>query len=312
MNSMMLRLLTLALLLPVSGSSLLAQDQNSNELGKLLISKGYTAIKLEKIVRSDGSYKYAVKCGIGKDDFYLLLDTGSALTIIDEGYAKKIQLKIGDPFKGRSVSLSGKEDQLRETVARSMRYGSVDTAKYCPRVTLYVTDLSGFNRNIVQHDKLPIVGVMGSMILDQCSAVIDYNSSVLYTAAWNRKEHSILEGSWHAISGELNAKQLTEEDLKQYQLNFANQQLTFSKKGAKPVTYGCHFGEIVEPHVLGLFTPGDETKAELNFTAIATYKVVDNQLHINLNFDVKTGVPRDFTSPVGSNRLSLMMERKKK
>ena len=317
MNSMMLRLLTLALLLPVSGSSLLAQDQNSNELGKLLISKGYTSIRLEKIQISDdiyvstNAYIYAVKCRIGKDDFYLMLDTGSALTIIDEGYAKKIQLKIGDPYKGRAFSMSG-EIPLRELKFRSMRVGSLDSVKFAQSIKWYVTDLSFLNQKSEQHDKLPIVGVLGHAYLDNLSAVIDYNSSTLYLITPLRKQWHKLEGSWYPIRGELNTVPLTEEELKTYQLDFANQQLTLSKTGAKPVTYGCHCGEIEPGWLLALYTPEDEAKAVLNYTAGATYKVVDNQLHINLSFDVKTGAPRDFTSPVGSNWLSLVMERRKK
>ncbi len=112
-----------------------------------------------------------VQVKIGRKNSRLLLDTGASKTVLDQ--TRVLQFTQSHHLRNHdvaSVGLGSSSVETQITLLSSMRFGSI---KIKP-VEVAVLDLCHVNQTYEMHNMKPIDGVLGSDLLYQLKAVIDY------------------------------------------------------------------------------------------------------------------------------------------
>jgi hypothetical protein len=124
---------------------------------------------------ADG-FHLMVKMKINGKPANLIIDTGASKTVLDKTriskYVKETDFKLHDKL---SSGLGTNTMQSQSTLLKRIKIGDAEITDY----TIVLLDLSHVNSSYEQLGLKPVEGVLGSDILLQFNAVIDYEKKIM-------------------------------------------------------------------------------------------------------------------------------------
>lgn len=147
-------------------------ENNEQSLEKLLTIK-HSYIKIPMKQLKSGHLSITAKVNDSKGRF--ILDTGSSSTIIDKRYRKKFRLITKNTKK---IAKTAGGTQLKMTVSYNniLEFGSLKLRN----AKISLVNLSHINYSFQQMGMLQLDGIIGSDILKNRKAIIDYDNLVIY------------------------------------------------------------------------------------------------------------------------------------
>jgi len=142
-----------------------------NALKSYLTEKGYTFFKLQKSF----SNHFVIKAKINGVKGLFIVDTGASNTCVglEEIDLFKLNLEATDKKAAGAGSTDIKTQIASNNILLIKRF------KINP-LTLVVIDLSHINTALIEHNSLPVNGIIGADVLNKYNGVIDYKYKALY------------------------------------------------------------------------------------------------------------------------------------
>ena len=140
-------------------------------LGKSLVGKGYTEIKLKKIKTNHFEFKMSLN---GKKARFIL-DTGASNSCLDLNLAKEFDLEVEDSETlAAGAGANGLETKISH--GNVLKIGKWNYKNF----SLVLLDLTHVNTALIEHNAKPVQGIIGADILENGKAIIDYKKKRLY------------------------------------------------------------------------------------------------------------------------------------
>lgn len=142
-----------------------------NALKSYLTEKGYTFFKLQKSF----SNHFVIKAKINGVKGLFIVDTGASNTCVglEEIDLFKLNLEATD----KKAAGAGSTDIKTQIASKNTLL--IKRFKINP-LTLVVIDLSHINTALIEHNSLPVNGIIGADVLNKYNGVIDYKYKALY------------------------------------------------------------------------------------------------------------------------------------
>jgi|688.fasta_scaffold201916_2 hypothetical protein len=278
--------------------------KSKDPLRELLVSKGYTPITL---VQNDDDSRFLIECRIGKEKFYMLLDTGAASSSIDIELAKKLGLKSHGDLKAGGIggSLNGIKVSIRD-----LMIGDFDTREMIRELNVAAFNYTTVRATASEHNSRKIDGLLGDSALEFNSAIIDYPKRTLYLRTPLRALWPEIEGRWVATNVKENEEEKPFDAKMPPRLTFKDRQIIISN-GFEENALGIHVVPDKGRYTLALFPPEKEKDETLKYTGAALLKVSNDKMTVCLSLDASKSAPIDFKSPADSGYILLELRREK-
>ena len=135
-----------------------------------------TIIPLKILNIADEGFHLMIKMSINGKSANVIVDTGASKTVFDKTAIEKfVKHKKFDNHDQLSSGLGTNTMVSQSTVIKKIKIGEVVIENY----TTVLLDLSHVNNSYSQIGLKPVDGVLGSDILLQYNAVIDYEKKIL-------------------------------------------------------------------------------------------------------------------------------------
>jgi predicted aspartyl protease len=130
-----------------------------------------STIPLEMVELQEGSYHVFLKAKVNKKVIRFLLDTGASKTVLDKTFVEEKCVAQQMETIGQSTSsLHATVDESNITYIKEIQLGEIKLKNYL----VAVIDLAHVNKTYAGVGKKPIYGILGSDILIEKKAIIDY------------------------------------------------------------------------------------------------------------------------------------------
>lgn len=144
-------------------------------LKKILIRKGYTCIKLNKIITNH----YEVKAKINGKKGSFIVDTGASNSCVGLDQTEYFTLDAKDS-KTKAAGAGATDMQTQLSKKNSFEIGKSKKAWKYFNFDLVLFDLNHVNMALTQHNAKAVHGIIGADILKKGDAIIDYKKNRLY------------------------------------------------------------------------------------------------------------------------------------
>ncbi|WP_425629548.1 retropepsin-like aspartic protease [Cellulophaga lytica] len=142
-----------------------------SSLKKFLLQKDYTKIKLTLTPTNHFEIKAKINNVTGK----FILDTGASNTCIGIDKIENFKLTSEDS----EIKAAGAGATEMETLISSNNTIKIGDWKY-KKLKIVLFDLVHVNQALINHNALPVDGIIGADILKKTKAIIDYNKKCVY------------------------------------------------------------------------------------------------------------------------------------
>jgi len=133
-------------------------------------------IPLEIVTLQEGSYHVFLKVKVNKRMIRVLLDTGASKTVLDQNFVKeKCSAQKMETIDQSTSSLHSTVSESSITFINEIQIGTSKLKHYL----VAVIDLSHVNQTYEGVGQKPIYGIIGSDILMERKAIIDYHKKQL-------------------------------------------------------------------------------------------------------------------------------------
>lgn len=139
-------------------------------LERTLGATGYSRIDLHR----SGTGQLLAAARLGGEDLLMILDSGASATVVDQASAQRLGLT--ELVAGEGAAGAGGRLETHVVDVGSVSFGDVAV----PVEKVFVMDLSHVNDQLLAVGERPVDGVIGSDILSQRAALIDYSGPCLY------------------------------------------------------------------------------------------------------------------------------------
>ncbi len=141
------------------------------KLNNILIRKGYTKIKLNKINTNHFELKATINGVKGR----FILDTGASNSCVEIKLAEKFKLDVKDSeTKAAGAGAIGMETKISSKNRLEFKGWKYNNCH------LVLLDLTHVNTALTEHKANAVDGIIGADILEKTGAIIDYNKQCLY------------------------------------------------------------------------------------------------------------------------------------
>ena len=141
------------------------------KLNNILIRKGYTKIKLNKINTNHFELKATINGVKGR----FILDTGASNSCVEINLAEKFKLDVKDSeTKAAGAGAIGMETKISSKNRLEFKGWKYNNCH------LVLLDLTHVNTALTEHKANAVDGIIGADILEKTGAIIDYNKQCLY------------------------------------------------------------------------------------------------------------------------------------
>ena len=135
-----------------------------------------TTIPFKILSIDEEGFHLMIKVSINRKTANLIIDTGASKTVLDKTRIKNyVSEKSFDVHDKLSSGLGTNTMESQLTILKKIKIGDIEINNY----TTVLLDLSHVNKSYEQVGLKPIEGVLGSDILLQYKAIIDYEKKVL-------------------------------------------------------------------------------------------------------------------------------------
>jgi hypothetical protein len=145
--------------------------KNELNLEKILLENGYVKIPLSK--ENSGHLQLTISINGVEGNF--ILDTGANSTAIDEKSMKKFKMK-SKPSEEFAVSAGVTDIALQISTENTLLFDSIELKNH----TVYLMKLDIINETFLNLGMTTIDGIIGTDILSENEAIIDYSKLTLY------------------------------------------------------------------------------------------------------------------------------------
>lgn len=142
-----------------------------SSLKKFLLQKDYTKIKLTLTPTNH----FEIKAKINNVSGRFILDTGASNTCIGIDKIKNFKLTSEDS-EIKAAGAGATEMNTLISVKNTIKIGNW---KY-KKLKIVLFDLVHVNQALINHNALPVDGIIGADILKKTKAIIDYNGKCVY------------------------------------------------------------------------------------------------------------------------------------
>ncbi|UGU17572.1 retroviral-like aspartic protease family protein [Sinomicrobium kalidii] len=118
---------------------------------------------------------FEIKAEINGIEGRFILDTGASTTCVGTDCVDHFNLSTEDS-EVKAAGAGANNMETRMSKKNSLNIGSWSKKK----VKLVLFNLSHVNEALVQHDSLPVHGIIGADILKKAKAIIDYDKKCVY------------------------------------------------------------------------------------------------------------------------------------
>ena len=133
-------------------------------------------IPLEVVAIQEGSYHVFLKMKVNKKSIRVLLDTGASKTVLDKTFVEeKCKSQTTETIGQSTSSLHTTVSESNITYIKEIQLDQVKLKNYL----VAVIDLTHVNQTYEGVGKKPIFGIVGSDILMERKAIIDYSKKIL-------------------------------------------------------------------------------------------------------------------------------------
>ncbi len=133
-------------------------------------------IPLEVVALQEGSYHVFLKMKVNKKSIRVLLDTGASKTVLDKTFVEeKCKSQKTETIGQSTSSLHSTVSESNITYIKEIQLDQVKLKNYL----VAVIDLTHVNQTYEGVGKKPIFGIVGSDILMERKAIIDYSKKIL-------------------------------------------------------------------------------------------------------------------------------------
>jgi hypothetical protein len=133
-------------------------------------------IPLEVVALQEGSYHVFLKMRVNKKSIRVLLDTGASKTVLDKTFVEeKCKSQKTETIGQSTSSLHSTVSESNITYIKEIQLDQVKLKNYL----VAVIDLTHVNQTYEGVGKKPIFGIVGSDILMDRKAIIDYSKKIL-------------------------------------------------------------------------------------------------------------------------------------
>ena len=133
-------------------------------------------IPLEVVAIQEGSYHVFLKMKVNKKSIRVLLDTGASKTVLDKTFVEeKCKSQKTETIGQSTSSLHSTVSESNITYIKEIQLDQVKLKNYL----VAVIDLTHVNQTYEGVGKKPIFGIVGSDILMERKAIIDYSKKIL-------------------------------------------------------------------------------------------------------------------------------------
>ena len=133
-------------------------------------------IPLEVVALQEGSYHVFLKMKVNKKSIRVLLDTGASKTVLDKTFVEeKCKSQTTETIGQSTSSLHTTVSEINITYIKEIQLDQVKLKNYL----VAVIDLTHVNQTYEGVGKKPIFGIVGSDILMERKAIIDYSKKIL-------------------------------------------------------------------------------------------------------------------------------------
>jgi|688.fasta_scaffold452588_2 hypothetical protein len=133
-------------------------------------------IPLEVVALQEGSYHVFLKMKVNKKSIRVLLDTGASKTVLDKTFVEeKCKSQKTETIGQSTSSLHSTVSESNITYIKEIQLDQVKLKNYL----VAVIDLTHVNQTYEGVGKKPIFGIVGSDILMDRKAIIDYSKKIL-------------------------------------------------------------------------------------------------------------------------------------
>lgn len=150
---------------------MLGKIDSMASLKKIMKKKGFTCIEM-KLTKTN-HFKIKAKINGIKGSF--IVDTGASNTCIHLEETDYFNLYL-EENEVETFGVGASHIKAQSAIAKTIAIGKHKTKK----LTIGVFDLSHVNTALAHQNSKPIKGIIGSDILKQAEAVIDYKESLLF------------------------------------------------------------------------------------------------------------------------------------
>lgn len=288
--------------------SMIGQEKNGtppkDPLRELLLSKGYVAVPL---IKDEERGSFVVECHVGTEKLRLLLDTGSANSLIDIDLANKLGLE--DKGEVKATGIQGVNTGIKTSI-RGLSIGDFDTREAIQELEIAALAMTWSNKSTSEKNRLKVDGLLGQSALEFCSAVIDYSNHRLYLRTPLRGLWPEIEGKWLAIRAEEEGQERSIDTKKPAHLIFKDRRIKISD-GTNVYEYGIHLVPGKDRHTLGLFAPDEEKNETMKYIGAALLKVSGDKMTVCLCVDASKNTPADFKTTADSGHMLLELKKEK-
>lgn len=133
-------------------------------------------IPLEVVALQEGSYHVFLKMKVNKKSIRVLLDTGASKTVLDKTFVEeKCKSQKTETIGQSTSSLHSTVSESNITYIKEIQLDQVKLKNFL----VAVIDLTHVNQTYEGVGKKPIFGIIGSDILMERKAIIDYSKKIL-------------------------------------------------------------------------------------------------------------------------------------
>lgn len=133
-------------------------------------------IPLEVVALQEGSYHVFLKMKVNKKSIRVLLDTGASKTVLDKTFVEeKCKSQKTETIGQSTSSLHSTVSESNITYIKEIQLDQVKLKNFL----VAVIDLTHVNQTYEGVGKKPIFGIVGSDILMERKAIIDYSKKIL-------------------------------------------------------------------------------------------------------------------------------------
>ncbi len=134
-----------------------------------------TKVNLEIIELDPANYHVFIHAKAGRNKIRLLVDTGASKTVVNLGLISKLPGKWSEIPETESIGLSSQKVNANTFILKSLSFGEIKLSQ----VEAAALDLSHVNEAYGYIRAEPIHGILGSDILMQLRAVINFGKAEL-------------------------------------------------------------------------------------------------------------------------------------
>ncbi len=140
-------------------------------LRKFLLDKGYVCVPLKRT----STNHFEVQANINGVGGRFILDTGASTSCVDMDNADFFGLKT-KPSDIKAAGAGGRGMDTRISKRNRIEIGDWDHS----RVPIILFNMIHVNSALIEHNSLPVNGIIGADILKRGKAIIDYDKICVY------------------------------------------------------------------------------------------------------------------------------------